>query len=119
LTLYNFTLREDVPEDDIIDRKPLVDEFGQWIPENWPGKAHDEQELRELWAADTLQPIDYGFCPMGGDRSQTLRRTGFFRVEKLDGRAWISSATSRAASGPTSRAASTCSAGCLSPGPPG
>ena len=88
LTLYNFTLRDDVPADDIIDRKPLIDQYGQWIPENWPGKAHDEQGLRELWAADTLKPDDYGFCPMGGDRSRTLRRTGFFRVEKLDGR-WM------------------------------
>ena len=43
LTLYNFTLRDDVPADDIIDRKPLIDQYGQWIPENWPGKAHDER----------------------------------------------------------------------------
>jgi hypothetical protein len=35
-----------------------------------------------------VKPDDYGFCPMGGDRSRTLRRTGFFRVEKLDGR-WM------------------------------
>jgi hypothetical protein len=42
LTLYNFTLRDDVPADDILDRKPLIDRYGQWIPENWPGKAHDE-----------------------------------------------------------------------------
>jgi hypothetical protein len=86
LTLYTFTLREDVPADDILDRKPLIDQYGQWIPENWPGKAHDEHELRRLWTADALQPIDYGFCPMGGDKSRTLRSTGFFRVDKLDGR---------------------------------
>jgi len=88
VTLYNFTLREDVPADDIIDRKPLIDRYGQWIPENWPGKAHDEQSLRELWAADTLKPVDYDFCPMGGDTSRTLRKTGFFRVEKVRDR-WV------------------------------
>ncbi len=88
LTLYNFTLRDDVPADDILDRKPLIDRYGQWIPENWPGKAHDDDGLRALWAADTPKPIDYGFCPMGGDTSRTLRKTGFFRVEKLDGR-WM------------------------------
>ena len=88
LTIYNFTLCEDVPQDDIIDRKPLLDQFGQWIPENWPGKAHDENELRELWQADRPRPADYGYCPLGGDRSRTLRRTGFFRVEQLDGR-WV------------------------------
>ena len=85
LTLHNFTLREDVPADDIIDRKPLIDEYGQWIPENWPGKAHDDQGLQDLWKADALIPVDYGFCPLGGDKSRTLRATGFFRVEKLDG----------------------------------
>jgi hypothetical protein len=88
LTLYNFTLREDVPADDIIDRKPLIDPYGQWIPENWPGKAHGDDGLRTLWAADTLKPVDYGFCPLGGDKSRTVRKTGFFRVEKLDGR-WM------------------------------
>ncbi len=88
LTLYNFTLRDDVPADEIIDRKPLIDRYGQWIPENWPGKAHDDDGLRELWAADTLKPVEYGFCPLGGDRSRTVRKTGFFRVEKLDGR-WM------------------------------
>ena len=88
LTLYNFTLRDDVPADDILDRKPLIARYGQWIPENWPGKAHDDDGLRELWSADTLKPIAYGFCPMGGDTSRTVRKTGFFRVEKLDGR-WM------------------------------
>ena len=88
MTLYNFTLRDDVPADEIVDRKPLIDRYGQWIPENWPGKAHDDDGLRQLWAADTLKPVEYGFCALGGDKSRTLRTTGFFRVEKLDGR-WM------------------------------
>jgi hypothetical protein len=88
LTVDNFTLRKDVPADDILDRRPLIDEYGQWIPEEWPNKAHDDRELRDLWAADTAAPADYGFCAMGGDRSRQLRGTGFFRVEKIDGR-WL------------------------------
>jgi len=88
LTLYNFTLRADVLADDILDRKPLIDRYGQWIPENWPGKAHNDEELRQLWAADKLEPVGYGFCPLGGDESRVLRATGFFRVEKVDGR-WV------------------------------
>ncbi|MFB3906395.1 MAG: hypothetical protein ACE15E_23370 [Acidobacteriota bacterium] len=88
VTFYNFTLREDVPADEIIERKPLIDRFGQWILENWPGKAHDEKSLRDLWATDVLEPVDYGFCPLGGDKSRTLRKTGFFRVEKVEGR-WV------------------------------
>ena len=88
ITVYNFTLRGDVPADDIIDKKPLIDRYGQWIPENWPGKAHTDSELRALWNADQLDASEFGFCPSGGDRRQTLRATGFFRVDKLDGR-WI------------------------------
>ncbi len=87
-TLYNFTLREDVPADDIIDKKPVLDRYGQWIPENWPGKAHDDAELRALWNADTLPDVKYPFCALGGDASRTLRATGFFRVERVQG-TWV------------------------------
>ena len=88
LTVYNFTLREDVPEDDILDKKPLIDRYGQWIPENWPHKAHNDQQLRRLWDRDRLEDAEYPFCPLGGDCSRTLRATGFFRTEKIDGR-WV------------------------------
>jgi hypothetical protein len=88
LTLYNFTLRPDVPADDIVDKRPLIDRYGQWIPENWDGKAHGDEQLRELWAADTLEPTEYPFCPLGGDRSRTLPGNGFFRVHRDAGR-WI------------------------------
>jgi hypothetical protein len=85
-TIYNFTLRDDVPADDILDRKPLIDRYGQWLPENWPGKAHTDEELRALWDADRLAQTEFGFCPAGGDKRQRLRATGFFRVERVGGR---------------------------------
>jgi hypothetical protein len=88
LTLYNFTLREDVPTDDILDRKPLIDRYGQWIPENWPDKAHSDPELRALWDADRLSPQEYPFCPLGGDKTRTLQANGFFRVQQHNGR-WV------------------------------
>ena len=50
VTLFNFTLREDMPADDILTKRPVIDHFGQWIPENWPGKAHTAEELQQLWA---------------------------------------------------------------------
>ncbi|HOQ46146.1 MAG TPA: hypothetical protein PLA43_12205 [Bryobacteraceae bacterium] len=87
-TLYNFTLVKDVPKDDIIDRKPLIDRYGQWIAENWPDKAHNDADLRRLWEADRLEGARFPFCPLGGDESRTLRATGFFRTEKIDGR-WV------------------------------
>jgi hypothetical protein len=88
LTLYNFTLRDDTPADDILDRRPVIDRFGQWIPENWAGKAHDEAQLRALWERDRLEPARYPFCAMGGDRTRTLPNSGFFRVERREGR-WV------------------------------
>jgi hypothetical protein len=88
LTLYNFTLHEDVPADGILDRKPLIDRYGQWIPEDWPDKAHGDAQLRAMWDADTLPEVRYPFCPLGGDSSRTLRATGFFRVERVEGK-WV------------------------------
>ena len=56
ITIHNFTLREDVPADDILDKKPLIDRYGQWMPEEWPGKAHNDRELRAMWDADRRSP---------------------------------------------------------------
>ncbi len=87
-TLYEFTLTEEVPTDDILDRKPLIDRYGQWIPENWDDKAHNDEQLRKLWAADQLKPVSYPFCELGGDASRKRKATGFFRTERVDGR-WM------------------------------
>ena len=32
-------LSKEDPGSDILDKKPVVDEFGQWIPADWPGKV--------------------------------------------------------------------------------
>jgi hypothetical protein len=41
----------------------MIDRYGQWISENWPGKTHDEAQLRTLWEADTIAPPDFPFYP--------------------------------------------------------
>ncbi|MDZ7637806.1 MAG: hypothetical protein U5J83_06090 [Bryobacterales bacterium] len=87
-TLHTFTLRRDVPEDGIATRKPLIDRFGQWIPENWPAKAHSPEHLRALWNADKEPQVKLPYSEMGGDRSRKLRSTGFFRVERDRGK-WV------------------------------
>jgi hypothetical protein len=87
-TIYNLTLREDVPEDDILDRKPLIDRFGQWVPENWKNKARSEEQLQALWDQDQLQPQDYGYCPAGGDPSRQFEATGFFRTARVQEK-WV------------------------------
>lgn len=88
ITLYNFTLRADVPEDDILDRKPLIDRYGQWIPENWEGKAHHDQDLQRLWENDRVVSAEFPFCPLGGDPSRELSASGYFRTDQVEGR-WV------------------------------
>lgn len=74
---------------------PMVDEFGQarWL--DWPGKIHREEELREDGRKDIAlavaapqaedQRSRYGGL-LGGPK---LEATGFFRVEKVDGKWWF------------------------------
>jgi catechol 2,3-dioxygenase-like lactoylglutathione lyase family enzyme len=88
LTLSAARLSPTVPPDALLDRRPVIDKYGQWIPENWPGKAHTAEQLRALWAADNIPEADFPFCPLGGMASRQLRSTGFFRTEQIDGR-WV------------------------------
>lgn len=93
LTISNLGLTPAAGKDDILDRKPLIDAFGQWIPEDWPGKAHSLDELRKLWDEDRLPSARYpDYCPLGGYRHRTVNppgatgKPGFFRVVQIDGR---------------------------------
>jgi hypothetical protein len=86
LTISNMRLTADRPKDDILDRRPVVDRYGQWLPENWPGKAHSDEQLRALWAADRLSDVQYPFCALGGMPSRQIRATGFFHTAQVDGR---------------------------------
>lgn len=88
LTLSNFRLTPGAPSDDILDRRPVLDAWGQWIAGHWEGKARSDAGLRALWDADTLPPADFPFCSLGGMKARQRKATGFFRVEKVDGR-WM------------------------------
>jgi|GEM_PF-291498 len=93
LTIRNLALTAEEAADDILDKKPVIDAFGQWIPEDWPGKAHSLDELRKLWAEDRLPRAEYpDYCPLGGFRRRVVNppdatgKPGFFRVARIDGR---------------------------------
>ena len=72
----------------------IVDRFGQYTGGDWPGKLHDESELakRRDEEAEALKT-----APMPPDRDEyggwtkgpQLKATGFFRVEKVDGKWWL------------------------------
>ncbi len=73
---------------------PMIDRFGQYRHRNWPGKTQTLDDLRRQREAEQkdLQehPGPKGWDTYGGwmDGPQ-LRATGFFRVEKYQGRWWL------------------------------
>jgi hypothetical protein len=72
--------------------KPVVDEFGQWMREEWPGKVHSAAELKAAWANEDRrlkQSDDFGFSPFGGWKARQERKTGFFHAAAVDGRWWL------------------------------
>ena len=90
IEIRNITLTETV-QDTVFGPVPLVDEFGQWIPSEWGGKAKSIEDLKTAWAEEdsSLQPGDFRVSGYGGFTDKKLKATGFFRLEKVDGRWWF------------------------------
>jgi hypothetical protein len=84
-------LDKESPGDAMLEPQPLVDEFGQWIQTDWPGKAKSLDDLKTAWAAEekALKPGGFNCDPYGGYSNTTARATGFFRVEQIDGHWWF------------------------------
>jgi hypothetical protein len=81
----------------ILDTKtyfPFIDEFGQYIHKDWPGKSHSQQELI---AQGKAEQKDLAAHPGPSDRNKfggwtagtQLKATGFFRVQKYQGKWWL------------------------------
>ena len=93
LEIRSVTLATNDPGDDVLEGKPLIDEFGQYAHAEWPGKAHSEEDLKKSWAAEadalkadgTLAGRDI----YGGFADTKEKATGFFRVQEIDGRWWF------------------------------
>lgn len=90
LEIRSLRLAKEDPGDALLPQ-PLVDEFGQWINDDWPGKAKSLDELKQAWAAEekTLGAGDFRYCRYGGYLGTQAKATGFFRVEKVDGKWWF------------------------------
>jgi len=73
---------------------PFIDEFGQYIHKDWPGKTH---EVSELIAHSEAEQIDLADNPGPSDRNlyggwtagPKLRDSGFFHVQKYEGKWWL------------------------------
>jgi len=91
LEIRSVRLAREDPGDALLEPGPLVDEFGQWIHDEWPGKAASVDQLKAAWAEEE-ESLDAGsldYCRYGGYKSTGAKATGFFRVEKIDGKWWF------------------------------
>ncbi|MBI5282357.1 MAG: hypothetical protein HY858_11800 [Candidatus Solibacter usitatus] len=86
LSITNLALTAEAGKDEVLERKPIIDRFGQWMSGDWPGKARSMEELRGLWNADKPQPAAFPFCPLGGDERSRAKASGYFRTELVAGR---------------------------------
>jgi hypothetical protein len=77
--------------DTIFGPVPLVDEFGQWIPADWPGKAKSLNDLQKAWREEdtAMQPGNFNISKYGGFLGTRVKATGFFRVEQINGKWWF------------------------------
>ncbi|MBS1857817.1 MAG: hypothetical protein JST11_20775 [Acidobacteria bacterium] len=85
--LRSVKLAKESPGDAVLETKPLVDEFGQWMNSDRRTPA----DLKREWAreTETTKPGDFGYCRYGGFAKTKARATGFFRTEKVDGKWWF------------------------------
>lgn len=85
------SLKTNSTGDAVLEPKPLVDVFGQWKNADWQAKVRTIDELKARWATDQrhLTQGQFGYCKFGGYTGTQTRATGFFRIEKIDGRWWF------------------------------
>lgn len=91
IEIRSVRLSKQDPGSAVLDNKPVVDRFGQWIPADWPGKVTSLEQMKKDWAAEEagLRAGDFGYCKYGGYLNTKAKATGFFRVEQVDGRWWF------------------------------
>jgi hypothetical protein len=91
LEIRSVSLAKDDPGSDVLEKKPVVDEFGQWTQADWTGKIKSLDHAKKQWAAEDagLKSGDFGYCKFGGYSNTKAKATGFFRVEQVDGKWWF------------------------------
>jgi hypothetical protein len=94
LAIRSIRLESKSPGDAVLGEGPLVDELGQYLREEWPRKSTSLDALRKEWSVEKLDAgssTTFGYCRYGGYSfvSTKQRSTGFFRLEKVNGRWWF------------------------------
>jgi len=91
--IENICISDTEPEYTVPD-KVLVDELGQAVNRDWPGKTKNAEELvaylqGELKEAEKELTPQPGRSKYGGWLAKQFEATGYFRTQKEDGRWWL------------------------------
>jgi len=91
--IRKLSLAKTDPGDAVLDgAAPLVDDFGQYVHADWPGKARSYPDLVREWSAENRMLVPKSTiqaCRYGGYAAGRRKATGFFRVEKIKDRWWF------------------------------
>jgi len=93
LEIRRVSLSKTDPGDAVLDGgTPLIDDLGQYIHADWPGKATSPVALVREWQAEQRMLVPRApppGCRYGGFAAGKRRASGFFRVEKIAERWWF------------------------------
>jgi hypothetical protein len=91
LEISSISLSKDDSGDQVLQKGYLVDAFGQWAVQDWPGKIMTQEALDASWKQEDAQltPLFPDISQYGGYKTEQLKATGFFRTEKIDGKWWL------------------------------
>lgn len=73
----------------------LVDRYGQYLHQDWPGKVVSDEQLRSEYAEEATRLAHVAPDRIRYDRYGGLKElgrhkaTGYFRLEQIDGRWWF------------------------------
>lgn len=92
IELRSISLSIEDPGDAYLGDVPIVDEYGQWNLGDFDGEIKSLDQLTQEWNAEERElahPADFDYSIYGGYLNSKAKSTGFFRVEKIDGRWWF------------------------------
>ncbi|HEY3388692.1 MAG TPA: hypothetical protein VGK38_03915 [Prolixibacteraceae bacterium] len=92
IEIRSISLSADDPGDQYLDKKPVVDEFGQWNLGDFEGKIKSQGQLLREWDAEEREIVTtkaYNYSKFGGYLNAKFKATGFFRTEKIGNQWWF------------------------------
>ncbi|MFC2125233.1 hypothetical protein ACFLU5_10510 [Bacteroidota bacterium] len=90
ITIRSIALSNEDPGSEILEKIPVVDSLGQWIYSQGERKINDFDQLRTAWAAeDEKLESEFNYCEYGGNMDTTVRGSGHFRIEEINGKWWF------------------------------